>query len=58
MMILPDHPTPIKLKTHVSEPVPYIIYDSTDETDKNANLTYTGKKTVKRQVFISKKDIL
>ena len=48
MMILPDHPTPIKLKTHVSDPVPYIIYDSTDETDKNANLTYTeenGKKT-------------
>ena len=48
MMILPDHPTPIKLKTHVSDPVPYIIYDSTNETDKNANLTYTeenGKKT-------------
>lgn len=32
MMILPDHPTPIKLKTHVSDPVPYIIYDSTKET--------------------------
>ena len=40
MMILPDHPTPIKLKTHVSDPVPYIMYDSTNETDKNANLTY------------------
>lgn len=48
MMILPDHPTPIKLKTHVSDPVPYIIYDSTNETDKNSELTYTeenGKKT-------------
>lgn len=48
MMILPDHPTPIKLKTHVSDPVPYIIYDSTNETDTNAALTYTeenGKKT-------------
>lgn len=28
MMILPDHPTPIALKTHVSDPVPYIIYKS------------------------------
>lgn len=48
MMILPDHPTPIKLKTHVSDPVPYIIYDSTAETDSNKGLTYTeenGKKT-------------
>lgn len=26
MMILPDHPTPISLKTHVYDPVPYIIY--------------------------------
>ena len=29
MMILPDHYTPIKLKTHTSEPVPFLIYDST-----------------------------
>jgi len=33
MMILPDHPTPIKLKTHVSDPVPYIIYDSRNEIE-------------------------
>ena len=28
MLILPDHPTPICLRTHTSEPVPYILYDS------------------------------
>lgn len=28
MMILPDHPTPIRLRTHTSDPVPYMIYDS------------------------------
>lgn len=28
VMILPDHPTPIQLKTHTSEPVPFLIYDS------------------------------
>lgn len=31
MLIMPDHPTPIKLKTHVSDPVPYVIYDSREE---------------------------
>jgi 2,3-bisphosphoglycerate-independent phosphoglycerate mutase len=29
MMILPDHYTPIRRKTHTSEPVPFLIYDST-----------------------------
>ncbi|SHJ61314.1 cofactor-independent phosphoglycerate mutase [Parasporobacterium paucivorans] len=29
MMILPDHPTPIRIRTHSSEPVPYLLYDST-----------------------------
>lgn len=29
MLIMPDHPTPISLRTHVSDPVPYMIYDST-----------------------------
>lgn len=29
MLILPDHPTPIKARTHVAEPVPYLLYDST-----------------------------
>ncbi len=28
MLIMPDHPTPICLRTHVSDPVPYMIYDS------------------------------
>lgn len=28
MLILPDHPTPIKVRTHVAEPVPYLLYDS------------------------------
>ena len=27
LLILPDHPTPIRIRTHTSEPVPYILYD-------------------------------
>lgn len=29
IMILPDHPTPLAIKTHTSVPVPFMIYDST-----------------------------
>lgn len=28
MLILPDHPTPIRIRTHTAEPSPYILYDS------------------------------
>lgn len=31
MLVLPDHPTPICIRTHSSEPVPYLLYDSTNE---------------------------
>lgn len=30
--ILPDHPTPIDIRTHTSKPVPLAIYSSTDNT--------------------------
>lgn len=29
MMVLPDHPTPVRLRTHTSNAIPYLIYDST-----------------------------
>jgi len=29
IMLLPDHPTPLALKTHTDDPVPFVIYDST-----------------------------
>jgi 2,3-bisphosphoglycerate-independent phosphoglycerate mutase len=28
IMVLPDHPTPLSIRTHTSEPVPYLIYSS------------------------------
>ena len=30
MLVLPDHPTPICMRTHSSDSVPYLLYDSTD----------------------------
>lgn len=29
MLVLPDHPTPLRIRTHSAEPVPYLLYDST-----------------------------
>jgi len=29
--VLPDHPTPIEMRTHSNEPVPFVIYDNTQE---------------------------
>ena len=34
MMVLPDHPTPIRVRTHTSAPVPYLIYNSTRQEKK------------------------
>jgi 2,3-bisphosphoglycerate-independent phosphoglycerate mutase len=40
MMILPDHPTPIIKKTHTSEPVPFLIYDSKDSGTASSSNIY------------------
>lgn len=31
LLIMPDHPTPIRCRTHTSGPVPFLLYDSTRE---------------------------
>ena len=33
IMVSPDHPTPVSRRTHTHEPVPFIIYDSTNRDD-------------------------
>ncbi len=30
LLVLPDHPTPIRLRTHTADNVPYLLFDSTD----------------------------
>lgn len=52
MLIMPDHPTPISLKTHVSDPVPYVIYDSTKDID--TGLSYTEENGKKTGLYIEK----
>ena len=35
ILCTPDHPTPVKLMTHTSEPVPFIIYSGEEKADDN-----------------------
>ncbi len=50
MLVLPDHPTPVSLKTHVSDPVPYLIYDSTSKKETGKN--YTEKSAKETGIYI------
>ena len=31
MLVLPDHPTPLRIRTHSADPVPYVLYDSSKQ---------------------------
>jgi 2,3-bisphosphoglycerate-independent phosphoglycerate mutase len=37
IMVLPDHPTPLKLRTHTDDPVPYLIYSNRTNTASGIN---------------------
>ena len=38
ILVCPDHPTPLCLKTHVSDPVPFIIYTKGDKKGNGATV--------------------
>ena len=40
VLVLPDHPTPLSLRTHVRDAVPFILYRSNDEKN-NPDVKYT-----------------
>ncbi len=39
ILVLPDHPNLLRLRTHTAAPVPYLLYDSTREEKKLAHYT-------------------
>ncbi len=51
VLITPDHPTPIALKTHVRDAIPFVIYDS--RCDSSLNLDYTEENAEKTKLFIA-----
>ena len=38
ILLLPDHPTPVSVRTHTRAPVPFVIYNSEREVESNVNI--------------------
>lgn len=51
MLVMPDHPTPICVRTHTSNPVPYMLFDSTDM--KESTLDYSEKCAKQSSLFMA-----
>ena len=37
ILVMPDHPTPIAIKTHIADPIPYLLYRSGQETESGTD---------------------
>ncbi len=52
VLVLSDHPTPIDLRTHSNEPVPFAILDSANRSVKNGSLVYTEDSAASSGIFV------
>jgi 2,3-bisphosphoglycerate-independent phosphoglycerate mutase len=50
MLILPDHPTPIRVRTHTCDPVPYLLFDSTKQAEKDQ--VYNEKSAAESEIML------
>lgn len=53
VLVVPDHRTPLAIRTHSAEPVPFIIYDSTNEQDYDEEKAFCEKSGEKGMYFDS-----
>ena len=51
VLVTPDHPTPLSLRTHTNDPVPYMIYDS--RVKKNGPDSYNEKTAKETGIYVS-----
>jgi len=51
MLIMPDHPTPIKIRTHTDEPIPYMLFDSTKTLGEEPHRTYCEKNAKETGIY-------
>ena len=51
MLICPDHPTPIAIRTHTADPIPYLLYDSTAQIGCGAE-TYDEEAAKNTGIFL------
>lgn len=56
ILILPDHPTPVRLRTHTADPVPYLLFDNSQCLGGADH--YSEKEAKKTGIFREKGDSL
>jgi 2,3-bisphosphoglycerate-independent phosphoglycerate mutase len=53
ILALPDHPTPLEIRTHSAEPVPYVLYDNRNER-KGGPVTYDERIADRKEALVFK----
>lgn len=53
LLLMPDHPTPITLKTHVSDPVPFVLFTS-GRQEQGKRLKYNESDAKKTGIVVKK----
>lgn len=52
VLLLPDHPTPLALKTHTADPVPYVIYQNNSVNGKHSTPEFDEVSAAGTGIFI------
>ena len=52
VLLLPDHPTPVAVRTHVSDPVPYLLYRSGESASVGRAEVYSERAAADTGVFV------
>ncbi len=52
LLILPDHATPLSVRTHTADPVPFLLYDSTGQKQR-AGLAFTETDAAATGLFVA-----
>ena len=52
ILVLPDHPTPLSLRTHTSDPVPFAVYTKSKHLENKSCAGYSEAEAAKTRLYI------
>ena len=58
VLVLPDHPTPLAIRTHTGDPVPFILYRSNEAETGGPKVRYCEETAAETGVFVQRGDSL
>jgi len=53
-LVLPDHPTPLSVRTHTADPVPYVIYSNEKKLTSTHGKTFDEASAGRSGISIEK----